>query len=134
MPIYITAVCDTKKKYLTITIYGKPLAHGQYIDFTHKKTGSIPQPAPKVIYQSTDLEGDPIAPGASVEYPGHTGQIWKVYKQWKDIEGNVTKTEEFGTEKYSAFGKRIVSNIDPNAAAPPAEPPPTPSDSTPPAP
>lgn len=121
-PIYITSICDTKKKSLTITIYGKPLSHGLYVDFTSKKTGSIPQPEPKTIYQSTDLEGDPIAYGASVVYPGHTGQIWKVYKQWKDAAGNVIKTEEFGTEKYLAFGKRIVTNNDPKATAAPAEP------------
>ena len=117
-PIYITSVCDTKKKSLTITIYGKPLNDGLYVDFTSKKTGSIPQPEPKTIYQSKDLEGDPIAPGHSVVYPGHTGQVWKVYKQWKDATGAVSKTEEFGTEKYLAFGKRIVCNKDTAAIAP----------------
>ena len=109
-PVYIMAAADTKAKSLKIVIYGKPLAHGQYIDFTSKKVASIPQPKEKIIKASKDLEGNPLKPGESVIYPGRTGQKWVVYKQWKDANGKVVKTEEFNRDTYSAFAQRTVVN------------------------
>ena len=121
VPVYITAYADTKVKSLTITIYGKPRADGLYVDYTSKKIGTIAQPAAQVINANEDYDGNKIPVGGRVVYEGHTGQIWNVYKQWKDAEGNVQKTEFMYKDTYRAFQARILTN--PGAPEPKPKPP-----------
>lgn len=127
-PVYLLFEANTKAKSLTITIYGKPLAHGYTVDFKHEKIKTIKQPAHKVIIDDETPEGTKIPVNGKVEYKhGHTGSVWKVYKVYKDKNGKVVKTMFHHQDTYKAFGKVTYWNKpkDPKPAAqtsvPPAE-------------
>jgi vancomycin resistance protein YoaR len=113
-PIYVSVVVNEKAKTVTCNIYGPPAAHGYEVDVTSKvvKT-TIPSP-PKYKYGEVTPGGSSIKPGELKEYIEHTyGQRVKVYRLYKDSEGNVVKSEYLYYDIYDAFTGEYYLN--PNA-------------------
>lgn len=113
-PIYVSVVVDENAKTVTCNIYGPPAAHGYDVDVTSKvvKT-TIPAP-PKYRYAEVTPGGTSIKPGEVKEYIEQAyGKRVKVYRLYKDSEGNVIKSEWLYDDRYDAFSGEYY--INPNA-------------------
>jgi vancomycin resistance protein YoaR len=103
-PVYMSIVVDKEKWTVTCSFYGKPAAHGFDVDIVGKlvKT-SIPAP-PTYKYSAKTPGGSDIKPGQIYTHVAHTyGQRVKVYRQYKDSEGNVVNSENLYDDRYDAF-------------------------------
>ncbi|MEX1307590.1 MAG: VanW family protein [Eubacteriales bacterium] len=113
-PIYISMVVDEKNYTVTCNIYGAPPAHGYTVEMLSKiyKT-TIPSPA-SYSYAETSPGGVSIAPGRTYAYtePAYGTRV-KVYRLYKDPEGNVVKSEFLYSDIYDAIPGDYY--INPNA-------------------
>ncbi len=128
-PVYIFAVTDEKKKTLTISIYGKPLAHGYKVEYFSKRSHWLAQPASNKKISDVDLEGNPIPADSQVVYKGHRGQVADVYRQYIDkITGKVVQTTKMYEDRYGTFNERVFFNPkpEPSPSELPSEPLPEP--------
>jgi|AGTN01.1.fsa_nt_gi Uncharacterized vancomycin resistance protein len=116
MPVYIVAYVDNDINRLTIGVYGPPLVHGYTVDFATIQVGSDIAPEPIRIYSAAATpDGTSIAAGKSVTWaPEHDGQTWQVWKQYKDANGTVVRSEFFHEDSYRTFQSTIYCNyVDP---------------------
>lgn len=126
-PVYMVTCVDEEEYRLTVQFFGPPQPHGFTIDFISEMISTGKPPEPKYHYNSpTTPEGEPIGEGKTVEWVKPRGsQTWRVYKQYKDADGNVIKTEVYGKDvTYRAFGGvYYVNGPDPSLApSAPSEP------------
>ncbi|MGI6192039.1 MAG: VanW family protein [Christensenellales bacterium] len=106
-PVIIGADIDTKKKEMTITIYGEPLPDGQYIKLVSKKTDTIKQPADEVVVVKS------MAPGTSVvEREGRSGSRYETYKEYYAADGTLIKRELAYKTTYRAISTIIHKGPD----------------------
>lgn len=83
-PVIIATDIDTKKKELTITIYGEPLPDNQYIKLVSERTGTVKQPADEVVVVKT------MEPGTStVDREGRSGSKYDTYKEYYAADGTL---------------------------------------------
>jgi|GEM_PF-741381 len=113
-PIYVSVVVDENAKTVTCNIYGEPAKHGYEVDVMSKVVKStIPSPA-KYRYAEVSPGGRSIDPGEKYEYIEHTyGQRVKVYRQYKNSEGTVVKSEFLYYDIYDAFSGEYYINPNP---------------------
>ncbi len=119
-PVYMVACVDDEEYKLTVQFFGASQPHGLTIDFISKKVSTGKAPEPKYYYNSpTTPDGEPIGEGKTYEWIKPRGsQTWRVYKQYKDADGNVIKTETYGKDvTYKAYaGVYYVNGPDPSLA------------------
>jgi vancomycin resistance protein YoaR len=123
-PIYIAVHVDENEKTVKVDVYG-PQTHDYTVDFTHELVATDKAPDPVYHYNATkDPEGNAITAGKTVTWkPPHDGQTWKVYKQYKDKDGNVFKTEFFSQDVYRTIqGVYYVNGPDPESVLPTISP------------
>ena len=113
-PIYISMVVDEKNYTVTCNIYGEPPAHGYTVEMLSKvyKT-TIPYPA-SYSYAEASPGGVAIKPGDTYTYtePAYGTRV-KVYRLYKDADGNVVKSEFLYSDIYDAISGEYYVN--PNA-------------------
>jgi vancomycin resistance protein YoaR len=121
-PVLIAATVDETAKKLTIDLYGPPLANGYTIDFFTQTVGHTVPPAPIYHYNAaTDKDGNPIDQGKQVTWiEPRDGYVIKVFKQYKDANGNVVgQPEYFTTTTYKTYQGEYYCNFeDPLLATP----------------
>jgi len=123
-PVYIAVYVNESKKTVKVDIYG-PLTHDYTVDFTHELIATNKAPDPIYHFNATtDPDGNAITAGKTEEYKApHDGQTWKVYKQYKDKDGNVYKTEFFSQDVYKTIqGVYYVNGQDPESVLPTLSP------------
>lgn len=106
-PIYMVACVDDEENKLTVQFFGQPMLHGFSIDFISERVSTGKAPESVYNYNSTTTpDGEPIKEGKKVEWIKPRGsQTWRVYKQYKDADGTVIKTETYGKDiTYKAYG------------------------------
>ena len=113
-PIYISMVVDEDNYTVTCNIYGEPPAHGYTVEMLSKvyKT-TIPSPA-SYSYAEASPGGVSIDPGETYTYtePAYGTRV-KVYRLYKDADGNVVKSEFLYSDIYDAIPGEYYVN--PNA-------------------
>ena len=113
-PIYISMVVDETNYTVTCNIYGEPPAHGYTVEMLSKvyKT-TIPSPA-SYKYAEASPGGVSIDPGETYTYtePAYGTRV-KVYRLYKDADGNVVKSEFLYSDIYDAIPGEYY--INPNA-------------------
>lgn len=121
-PVYMVAYINEEAYKLTVQFYGPPLPHGYKVEFINEHVGTTKPPASTYHYNATQLpNGDAIQEGKTVEWiKPRDGKTWRIYKQYLDAEGNVVKSERFGSDvTYRAFaGVYYVNGNDPSSVLP----------------
>ncbi|MGI6152040.1 MAG: VanW family protein [Christensenellales bacterium] len=106
-PIVIGTDIDTKKKELTITIYGEPLPDNQYIKLVSKRTGTIKQPPDEIVVVKT------MKPGTStVDRQGRSGSRYETYKEYYAADGTLIKSVLAYKTTYRAISTIIHKGPD----------------------
>lgn len=119
-PIYMVACVDDEEYKLTVQLFGAPQPHGFTIDFISElvRTGKAPEPVYNYNSAATP-DGEPIGEGKTVTWIKPRGsQTWRIYKQYKDADGVVIKTEVYGKDvTYGAYGGvYYINGPDPSLA------------------
>lgn len=113
-PIYISMVVDDVNYTVTCNIYGEPPAHGYTVEMLSKVyRTTIPYPA-SYSYAEVSPGGVSINPGQTYTYtePAYGTRV-KVYRLYKDADGNVVKSEFLYSDIYDAISGEFYVN--PNA-------------------
>ncbi len=121
MPVYMAAYLHEDENKITIEFYGPPLTHGYTVDFKIVQVGTITAADTLYHYNAlTDPEGNPIGEGKEVVWISERdGQIWEVYKQYLDEEGEVIESKFFSINTYDAYqGEIYVNGPDPSTVVP----------------
>ncbi len=114
-PVYMVAYLDEEAFTLTVEFYGPPLEY--IIEFTTERVGTTKPSPPVYHYSAVALpDGTPIAEGKTETWISpRDGSTWRVYKHYKDNNGNTVKqSERFSQDTYRAFqGVYYVNGPDP---------------------
>jgi vancomycin resistance protein YoaR len=123
-PVYIAVRVDEEEKTVTVNIYGQE-KRNYTVDFIHELVATDKAPEPVYHYNAAQTpDGKAIGQNKKVTWKApHDGQTWKVYKQYKDKDGNVIKTEFFHEDVYRTIqGIYYVNGPDPESVLPTISP------------
>ena len=126
MPVYMAAYINEDENKVTVEFYGPPLLHGYTVSFKTVQVGTIKAGSTIYHYNTTKLpDGTPIRKDDSVTWiSGRDGQVWEVYKQYLDEDGNVIESTLFSKNTYDAYqGQIYVNGPDPDSIVPTPPPP-----------
>ena len=103
-PVYISIVTDEAANTVTCNIYGEPAKHGYTTELVSKVVKTTLPPPPSYHYAEVSPGGYEIPPGTIYEYSEPVnGMRAKVYRLYKDADGNVIKSEYLYYAIYQAF-------------------------------
>ncbi len=119
-PLYLFTTVDKNKKYITVEIYGEPLAQGMTIKITSKQLSSTP-PNPRVEYQM-----DPSLPKGTIREarPAHNKKTSVTYREYW-LNGKLVKRVQIFSDTYKAFPQLFLyaKGVDPHATPAPGKTP-----------
>lgn len=111
VPVYIFALCDGDADTIRVQIYGPGFTDGLTRSFTSELRSSAGQPK-----ETTYLYDPSLSKGTEETVQlGHASKEYVVYKQYLNANGDVVKSEEFGTEVYDST-PAIIRTGDPSKA------------------
>ncbi|MBQ9832809.1 MAG: VanW family protein [Clostridia bacterium] len=106
-PITISAATDDKNKTVTVRIYGRKSKDYSSITLTSKQTDTLEDLGNEIVVDKTLAKGS-----KKVERESRVGVVAKTYKQYRDENGNIIKTELVATDKYRSVKGLIYVSED----------------------